>query len=46
MQFLELRHMQYPIDRRMTRVFETENAKQLTKIALFIGKIMEAFFNF
>ena len=30
MQFLEPRHMQYPIDRWLAGVFDTENAKQLT----------------
>ena len=34
MQFLEPRHMQVPIDRRMVGVFDTENVKQLPKIAL------------
>ena len=43
MKFLEPRLLQHPIDGRMARVFDTENVKQLTKIALFIGKIIETF---
>ena len=43
MKFLEPRFMQHPIDGRMARVFDTEDVKQLTKIALFIGKIIETF---
>ena len=43
MKFLEPRLMQHPIDGRMARMFDTENVKQLTKIALFIGKIIETF---
>ena len=43
MKFLEPRLMQHPIEGRMARVFDTEDVKQLTKIALFIGKIIETF---
>ena len=39
MQFLESRLMRYPIDRRMAKVLDAENAK----IGLFIGKTMEVF---